>query len=212
MPPSNTPLAALRAISRYSAKSTTKSYAPLRLASRPRQQQPSIHHIIPSTLSTRFYSSSSQDSSSPPPSPPQTSSTFPRPLTDRTSTPSPNFSHTPRQRPPKPEYQITFTCDPCSTRSTHKISKQGYHKGSVLISCPECKNRHVISDHLGVSTLLSTYVLLLFCCAAVPGENFVALRSEDDPRPGSGQRRRFRLFDHTSGDHRLTYDTTDLQR
>ncbi|KAG4434726.1 hypothetical protein IFR05_009803, partial [Cadophora sp. M221] len=51
---------------------------------------------------------------------------------------------------PKPEYEMTFTCTPCSTRSTHRVSKQGYHKGSVLITCPECKNRHVISDHLNI--------------------------------------------------------------
>jgi len=53
-------------------------------------------------------------------------------------------------RPEPPSYQITFTCDPCSMRSSHRISKQGYHKGSILITCPECKNRHVISDHLNV--------------------------------------------------------------
>jgi len=51
----------------------------------------------------------------------------------------------------KQAYEMTFTCKPCSTRSTHRISKQGYHFGSVLITCPECKNRHIISDHLGVS-------------------------------------------------------------
>jgi len=51
----------------------------------------------------------------------------------------------------KPTYELTFTCKPCSTRSTHRVSKQGYHHGSVLICCPGCKNRHVISDHLGVS-------------------------------------------------------------
>ncbi|KFY25415.1 hypothetical protein V491_01750 [Pseudogymnoascus sp. VKM F-3775] len=50
----------------------------------------------------------------------------------------------------QPAYEMTFTCKPCSTRSTHRISKQGYHKGSVLISCPGCKNRHVISDHLNI--------------------------------------------------------------
>ncbi len=54
------------------------------------------------------------------------------------------------RRPPQPEYEMTFTCKPCSTRSTHRVSKQGYHYGSVLITCPECKNRHVISDHLNV--------------------------------------------------------------
>lgn len=30
------------------------------------------------------------------------------------------------------------------------MSKQGYHRGTVLIQCPSCKNRHVMSDHLGV--------------------------------------------------------------
>ncbi|PMD18073.1 zf-DNL-domain-containing protein [Hyaloscypha hepaticicola] len=54
------------------------------------------------------------------------------------------------RRPPQPEYEMSFTCRPCSTRSTHRVSKQGYHYGSVLITCPECKNRHVISDHLNI--------------------------------------------------------------
>ena len=50
-----------------------------------------------------------------------------------------------------PTYEITFTCKPCQTRSTHKISKQGYHSGTILITCPDCKNRHLICDHLKVS-------------------------------------------------------------
>lgn len=47
-------------------------------------------------------------------------------------------------------YRITFTCKPCGERSAHRMSKQGYHRGTVLIQCPSCKNRHVMSDHLGV--------------------------------------------------------------
>ncbi|KAG8164900.1 hypothetical protein KVR01_005175 [Diaporthe batatas] len=53
--------------------------------------------------------------------------------------------------PPKqPTYELTFTCIPCGTRSAHNVSKQGYHHGSVLITCPSCRNRHVISDHLNI--------------------------------------------------------------
>ncbi|KAI0964884.1 DNL zinc finger-domain-containing protein [Xylaria arbuscula] len=50
----------------------------------------------------------------------------------------------------EPHYQLTFTCVPCTNRSTHVISKQGYHRGSVLITCPSCRNRHVISDNLNI--------------------------------------------------------------
>lgn len=49
-----------------------------------------------------------------------------------------------------PSYELTFTCNVCKTRSSHRLSKQGYHHGTVLISCPDCKNRHLISDHLKV--------------------------------------------------------------
>ena len=49
-----------------------------------------------------------------------------------------------------PEYQIFFTCRPCGHRSGHRITKQGYHHGTVLIQCPECKNRHVMSDHFKI--------------------------------------------------------------
>ena len=49
-----------------------------------------------------------------------------------------------------PSYELTFTCKPCGRRSSHSISKQGYHHGTVLITCSGCKNRHVISDHLNI--------------------------------------------------------------
>ncbi|KXG51117.1 Zinc finger, DNL-type [Penicillium griseofulvum] len=47
-------------------------------------------------------------------------------------------------------YRITFTCKPCGHRSAHRMSKHGYHRGTVLIQCPSCDSRHVMSDHLGV--------------------------------------------------------------
>ncbi|KAK5099557.1 hypothetical protein LTR16_007157, partial [Cryomyces antarcticus] len=53
-------------------------------------------------------------------------------------------------REEQPAYQMTFTCRPCSHRSSHRVSKQGYYHGTVLISCPSCKNKHLISDHLQI--------------------------------------------------------------
>ncbi|KAF7502453.1 hypothetical protein GJ744_005799 [Endocarpon pusillum] len=52
-----------------------------------------------------------------------------------------------------PAYKIWFTCKPCSSRSgPHRVTKQGFHKGTTLITCPSCKNRHVVSDHLKIFT------------------------------------------------------------
>lgn len=53
-------------------------------------------------------------------------------------------------RPKEPSYQLTFTCKPCTHRSAHIVTKHGYHRGTVLVTCPSCKNRHVISDHLKI--------------------------------------------------------------
>lgn len=66
-------------------------------------------------------------------------------------TPRPQPASGPLSQPPKqPSYELTFTCVPCGTRSAHNVSKQGYHHGSVLIACPSCRNRHIISDHLKI--------------------------------------------------------------
>lgn len=45
---------------------------------------------------------------------------------------------------------IAFTCNKCDTRSSHTFSKQAYQKGTVLIQCPGCKNRHLIADNLKI--------------------------------------------------------------
>ena len=89
-------------------------------------------------------SSTSGTSTSAPSSQPKPGATT-NPLTDRVSS-----QNTPPLRREQPEYQITFTCKPCGTRSSHRLSKQGYHRGSTLITCPECRNRHIISDHLNI--------------------------------------------------------------
>ncbi len=49
-----------------------------------------------------------------------------------------------------PKYQITFTCKACDHRSAHHMTKHAYSKGTVLIQCPSCKNRHLIADNLKI--------------------------------------------------------------
>ena len=76
-----------------------------------------------------------------------------KPLTDRQAsaqTDAQNEEQNRLRREQEPAYQISFTCKPCGNRSSHRMSKHGYHKGTVLIRCPSCENRHVISDHLNI--------------------------------------------------------------
>lgn len=44
---------------------------------------------------------------------------------------------------------IGFTCKVCQHRQYKTMSKHAYQHGVVLIQCDECKNRHLIADHLG---------------------------------------------------------------
>ncbi|ODQ71127.1 hypothetical protein LIPSTDRAFT_41739, partial [Lipomyces starkeyi NRRL Y-11557] len=50
----------------------------------------------------------------------------------------------------KPTYNITLTCKVCKNRSSHFMSHQAYHQGTVLVKCPGCNNRHLIADHLKI--------------------------------------------------------------
>lgn len=137
MPPTSIPYSALRAFSRCSHSNlrTIRISGP-RLFLQPQCSQ----HLRPFSSSFQRFTSESNES----PKQPQTSR-----LVEQPQSPQPEATK-PRDQP---SYDITFTCTPCSTRSTHRISKHGYHKGSILITCPSCKNRHVISDHLNVSGL-----------------------------------------------------------
>lgn len=76
-----------------------------------------------------------------------------RPLTDRRANPPVDAQHAEQnrlRREQEPAYKIVFTCKPCGHRSAHRMSKQGYHRGTVVIKCPSCANRHVMSDHLKI--------------------------------------------------------------
>jgi protein import protein ZIM17 len=91
----------------------------------------------------RAVSAKRYESSATPPTQPGTSTTAPESRLDREQVPS---------------YELTFTCNVCKTRSSHRLSKQGYHKGTILITCPDCKNRHLISDHLKVGAARSACI------------------------------------------------------
>lgn len=109
-----------------------------------RQTSPSSSNILPrspvlltSLLGKNSYSTTTRD---------------PHPLTENKA-PAPTEEEAQAaqaRRDQEPAYLIYFTCKPCSHRSAHRISKHGYHKGTILITCPSCSNRHVISDHLKI--------------------------------------------------------------
>lgn len=130
----------------------TRPWITLRARARPLAQRPFV--LQPRGLRAPFTTSST---TIPPhaddPSEPSPSTTLPAGDSRHTSSSPPRPQRRPSARARKePTYQITFTCKPCHTRSSHEMSKQGYYHGTVLITCPQCKNRHVISDHLNVTS------------------------------------------------------------
>ena len=78
----------------------------------------------------------------------------PRPLTDRDSIDSTRVKSDKEaiaeRKAQQPCYDMTFTCKKCLERSSHRITKQAYHFGTVLVNCPGCKGRHLIADHMKV--------------------------------------------------------------
>jgi DNL zinc finger len=137
----------MRAITRFSW------IASPRITSAPLTSQSTFHHPrLPSSHLVPFSRRSYRQ-------PPWQCATSVRHNTTLTA-PLPNFP-SPSPRGPisssptatHPAYEIYFTCRPCSERSgPHRVTKQGFHKGTTLITCPSCKNRHVVSDHLKIFT------------------------------------------------------------
>ncbi|OCL06579.1 zf-DNL-domain-containing protein [Glonium stellatum] len=130
---------------------TARNYIPFRFQSLP-------SHFVPT--SNRFY----HTPRSPAPHRPKLYNLSRGPISSNIrneSTVSPSTSQIPSatstsapesrlDRDQVPAYEMTFTCKKCQTRSSHRVSKQGYYHGTVLITCPGCKNRHLISDHLKI--------------------------------------------------------------
>ncbi|KAK6519359.1 hypothetical protein TWF281_003193 [Arthrobotrys megalospora] len=140
------------------ASASSRLLRPLaRLSNLQLQPLPTYHRcfkpssrILPPTFSlTRKYSTPPDSPSILPPPSSSTSSSSPSdsPSSSSSSQPSSTVSFPLAE---KPSYELTFTCKKCSHRSSHKITKQAYHKGTVLIQCPGCEVRHLIADHLKI--------------------------------------------------------------
>ena len=67
--------------------------------------------------------------------------------------------------PVEPRLSLTFTCTvpDCNTRSTHEFAKRSYEKGIVLVECPGCKNRCVLSYPRRLFYLLFTLLQTSHC-------------------------------------------------
>ncbi|KAK3072080.1 hypothetical protein LTR53_007468 [Teratosphaeriaceae sp. CCFEE 6253] len=122
------------------------AYCTLHLA---RQQSPSPPNRRNPPTTTRLTLQRRHNSDS---APPDTSTRAFDPLNnDPDPTPDPHTDADAADLPAdRPTYEMRFTCRKCICRSAHRITKQAYHFGTVLITCPECKNRHLISDHLRI--------------------------------------------------------------
>lgn len=80
----------------------------------------------------------------------ESTASAPRPLTNANQPASEDAEEIAARKAQEPAYDMSFTCRKCLHRSSHRITKQAYHFGTTLVTCPGCKNRHLISDHLKI--------------------------------------------------------------
>ncbi|KAL8174570.1 UNVERIFIED_CONTAM: hypothetical protein K2H54_049168 [Gekko kuhli] len=48
-----------------------------------------------------------------------------------------------------PRYGLAYTCKVCGRRAAQTVSRAAYERGVVIATCPGCRSRHLIADHLG---------------------------------------------------------------
>ena len=195
--------------------------SPRTLSQRLVLRQRHLHHsATASPLRSSFRSPSPAVPSQPRNRPSQrfsSTTTDSRPLSEGSTSPEADSDKQPKRRD-VPAYELTFTCKPCLTRATHRISKQGYHNGTVLITCPNCKARHLISDHLKVSTRLQSPIaeegipthtrLQIFKDSATTIEDILKEKGDLLKKGTLGDQGDIEFWDDGSVTHRST-DTTD---
>lgn len=79
-----------------------------------------------------------------------------------------------------PKLGVSFTCtaDDCGTRVSKMIRRSSYEKGTVLIQCPTCKVRHIISDNFGWYSDVSGNLNNIEKIAKSKGENVVRVSTD----------------------------------
>eukprot|EP00899_Mesostigma_viride_P015534 jgi/Mesvir1/23982/Mv24123-RA.1 len=53
---------------------------------------------------------------------------------------------------PRRRLQVSFTCNPCGSRTTRLVNPHAYRKGTVFVMCASCEKYHQLVDNLGLVT------------------------------------------------------------
>ncbi|TKA83290.1 hypothetical protein B0A55_00811 [Friedmanniomyces simplex] len=135
-------------IQRVSRQVLKSHHAPFRIPQRPfhlARPSPSPSRLSNQFAGTRIATQLRRQSTAAP-------TRAPNPLTDAEvqQTAAQDADEIAARKAQEPAYEMHFTCRKCMHRSAHRITKQAYHFGTTLVTCPDCKGRHLISDHLKI--------------------------------------------------------------